>query len=151
MLISDRCVAAQILLSCSYDDTIKVWKEDEDDWACHETLSGHTSSVWEMAFNATGDRIGRSIPPPPPIVMQAIDSNTVATCCCAASISSDASLMIWQATEPRFSGWKRVCTLSNIHRRASFTVDWSHHNHLIATGSSDDAIRIFAQVCADTT
>lgn len=34
----------EILFSCSYDDTIKIWQDDEDDWYCSHTLTGHTST-----------------------------------------------------------------------------------------------------------
>uniref|UniRef100_A0A7N1A4J6 Cytosolic iron-sulfur protein assembly protein CIAO1 homolog n=1 Tax=Kalanchoe fedtschenkoi TaxID=63787 RepID=A0A7N1A4J6_KALFE len=52
-----------ILFSCSYDNTIKVWAEDDDgdDWRCVQTLNesnnGHTSTVWALSFNSTGDNM----------------------------------------------------------------------------------------------
>ncbi len=30
----------RILVSCSYDDTIKLWRESDDEWICEQTLSG---------------------------------------------------------------------------------------------------------------
>jgi WD40 repeat protein len=47
-----------ILASASYDDTIKIWKEDDDDWYCSDTLLGHTSTVWACDFNPKGDKLG---------------------------------------------------------------------------------------------
>lgn len=42
---------AQILASASYDDTIKLYVDDpSDDWYCSSTLSGHTSTVWTLAW-----------------------------------------------------------------------------------------------------
>lgn len=41
-----------LLYSCSYDDSIKVWAEAEDDWECTDTLTGHASTVWDIAFAA---------------------------------------------------------------------------------------------------
>lgn len=41
-----------------------------DDWYCKETLSGHTSTVWGVAADPSGDRI--------------------------ASVSDDKSVIIWQ-------------------------------------------------------
>ena len=38
------------LISASFDDTIKLWDEDGDDWECTETLQGHTSTVWCVSF-----------------------------------------------------------------------------------------------------
>ena len=58
LFLADAEYEPQILVSCSYDDTVKIWQEDNDDWVCTETLTGHTSTVWSAAFDATGDRLG---------------------------------------------------------------------------------------------
>ena len=50
-----------ILASASYDDTIKIWKEDDDDWYCSDTLLGHTSTVWACDFSPKGDKLGEII------------------------------------------------------------------------------------------
>lgn len=44
-----------LLLSCGYDDSIKVWRPSSDvdlhsDWNLSQTLTGHTSTVWSLAF-----------------------------------------------------------------------------------------------------
>jgi hypothetical protein len=60
-----------VLVSTSYDDTIKIWTEDPDgdDWSCSKTLSkedgGHESTVWCASFEPGGgaqggDVLGRS-------------------------------------------------------------------------------------------
>ncbi|ELR20629.1 protein ciao1, putative [Acanthamoeba castellanii str. Neff] len=48
----------EVLVSCSYDDTIKLWADDQDDWYCLDTLTGHTSTVWEVALSKDGERMG---------------------------------------------------------------------------------------------
>ena len=48
----------QLLVSCSYDDTIKIWRADMDDWFCADTLTGHTSTVWCAAFSPDGNQLG---------------------------------------------------------------------------------------------
>ena len=40
--------------SLSYDDTIKLWGGDGDDWSCLNTLKGHTGTVWQCSFDPTG-------------------------------------------------------------------------------------------------
>jgi len=45
-----------VLFSCSYDDTVKIWAPDGDDWSCKETLVGHESTVWALAFDPLGGR-----------------------------------------------------------------------------------------------
>lgn len=49
----------EMLASASYDDTIKIWREDDDDWFCADTLKGHTSTIWAIDFDKTGDHIGK--------------------------------------------------------------------------------------------
>jgi cytosolic iron-sulfur protein assembly protein CIAO1 len=44
-----------ILYSASYDNTIKVWIEEVDDWYCISTLTGHSSTVWSIDLNLKGD------------------------------------------------------------------------------------------------
>jgi WD40 repeat protein len=62
-LTTKRRVAwEQVLVSCSYDDTIKLWADDQDDWYCLDTLTGHTSTVWEVALSKDGERMGTATP-----------------------------------------------------------------------------------------
>lgn len=45
----------EILLSASYDDTIKCWAEDAGDWYCALTVSGvHSSTIWSIGMAAAG-------------------------------------------------------------------------------------------------
>lgn len=37
--VTKRLIVFQILASCSYDDTVKLFKEEDDDWTCFATLS----------------------------------------------------------------------------------------------------------------
>jgi WD40 repeat protein len=46
----------EILLSASYDDTIKCWAEDAGDWYCAASYSAHSSTVWSLAVAPGGGR-----------------------------------------------------------------------------------------------
>lgn len=46
-----------VLASCSYDNKVKLYREEDDDWVCFCTLNAHESTVWSVAFNAAGDRM----------------------------------------------------------------------------------------------
>ncbi|KAL1822544.1 hypothetical protein DCAR_0310361 [Daucus carota subsp. sativus] len=119
-----------ILFSCSYDNTIKVWAEDgdSDDWHCVQTLkeanNGHSSTVWSISFNATGDKMVTS--------------------------SDDLSIKVWGADIVRvqsgegYAPWKHLCTLSGYHDRTVFSVHWSREG-IISSGAADDAIRLFVE------
>lgn len=42
------------LVSCSYDDSIKVWDYEDDEYFCKQTLAEHVSTVWCIAFTHDG-------------------------------------------------------------------------------------------------
>ena len=63
-----------VVASCSYDNRVKMYKEDDDDWICFATLSSHSSTVWSAAFDKTGDRI--------------------------ATVGDDRTMKIWQQATP---------------------------------------------------
>ena len=44
----------ELLASASYDDTLKLYAQSDEEWRCISTLSGHTSTVWSLAFSADG-------------------------------------------------------------------------------------------------
>jgi len=105
----------ELLFSCSYDDTIRIWEDEEDDWYCKHVLKGHTSTIWDMSFDKKGDYL--------------------------VSCSDDNNLIIWD-TKVVSNLPQNVCTVTGYHKRTIFSVDWSNDD-LIATGAADDTIRIF--------
>ncbi|KQK82424.1 hypothetical protein AAES_74784 [Amazona aestiva] len=115
--------------NCDYDDTVKLYWEEEDDWVCCATLEGHQSTVWSVAFDRSGERL--------------------------ASCSDDRTVRVWQrfrpgnqrgvpcsSTEPT---WKCVCNLSGYHTRTIYDVAWCHLTGALATACGDDAIRVFEE------
>lgn len=107
--------SSSLLISASYDDTLKVWSEDNDDWYCAETLEGHTSTVWGLTFAVGGTKI--------------------------ISCSDDNSLLEWESDGAEGKGtWRITGKLSNVHKFPIYSVDWSHSNGYIATGGGDNSI-----------
>lgn len=51
----------EVLVSCSYDDSIKVWIDCDGEWECAQTLAGpglgHSSTVWGVAFSRDGSQM----------------------------------------------------------------------------------------------
>ena len=35
----------EVLVSASYDDTIKLWVEEDDEWVCAQTLAGEAAAA----------------------------------------------------------------------------------------------------------
>ncbi|CAF1586487.1 unnamed protein product [Rotaria magnacalcarata] len=119
-----------VLVSCSYDNTIKMFIEDNDDWSCVCSLDSHTSTVWSCDFDATGKRL--------------------------VSCSDDKTVKIWHAYEKNnqegirspngvYPVWKCVCSISGYHKQPIYDVNWCPLTGLIATASGDNSIRIFRE------
>lgn len=121
----------EILASASYDNTVKIFKEDpaDSDWMCVATLSSHTSTVWSLSWDKIGNRI--------------------ATC------SDDKTVKIWREykcgnetgipTPNNEPVWKCICTLSGYHTRTIYDIDWCKTTGLLVTACGDDIIRIFKE------
>lgn len=46
-----------VLASCSYDNTVRIWREDGDgEWVCVAVLEGHDGTVWGLAWEANPNR-----------------------------------------------------------------------------------------------
>ena len=98
------------------------------------TLRSHDSTVWSLAFDASGERL--------------------------ASCSDDKTVKIWREFQPgneygiptpdNEPVWKCICTIAGYHSRTVYDVSWCHHTNLIATGSADNCIRIFKEVAEST-
>ncbi len=110
-----------VLASASYDDTVKLYVSDGDDWRVDATLAGHSSTVWCLAFSADGAGL--------------------VTC------SDDRSVILWRdesqvgsAAPPRYV---RADAAVDVHTRPIFSVSWDHSrggDGLIATGGGDDRV-----------
>lgn len=112
------------LVSASYDNTLRVWTEDEDDadWVGTDTLDGHASTVWALAFDRAGARM--------------------ATC------SDDCSVALWRRGPAPDHKWARQSALQDAHTRTIFAVDWfrgegAGEGAPLATCGADDAVRVW--------
>ena len=39
------------VISCSYDNSIRIWEMEDDDFVCSQVLTEHASIVWCLAFD----------------------------------------------------------------------------------------------------
>ena len=110
----------QILASCSYDDTIRIWIDDpQDDWDCVAILRGHTSTVWSITFSPDGNYI--------------------------ASGSDDNTVRIWKRVQQY--KWECVQVLEGYHDRTIFSVAWGEGKvgslGWVASASGDGQIIVY--------
>jgi len=126
------------IFSCSYDNTVRMWSSQDDDWYCAQTLSDHTSTVWNMAFDHSARHI--------------------------ATVSDDLALNVYSVDAD--GAWKKTGSVPHAHDRTIYGVSWSKPIVLstggsgsdkgeeksgadavnlgfIATGGGDDTVRVF--------
>lgn len=109
-----------ILVSCSYDDTIKFFHKVGDDWKCCQTLTSHSSTVWSASFSPCGEYL--------------------------ATGSDDKTVRIWKnqmhsqlpCLEP--NSWKCVSVIQGYHTRTIYDISWSAIDDVIASVSGDNSI-----------
>jgi len=124
-----------LLFSCSYDNSVKVWGLQDEQFECLHTLRGHDSTVWTLCFDPSG-------------------RDAFITC------SADKSIRLWRRKNdalsiqhwyvrrylrPRPTGGKGpwVCekVISDVHTRPVYSVAWSGNK--VATACGDNSLRIF--------
>lgn len=93
------------LVSCSYDDCIKVWDYEDDEYFCKQTLSEHDSTVWCIAFSHDGKYL--------------------------VSGSEDKTIKVFSKTEQ--DKWALSLCISGYHERSIYTIDMFSDTLLLAS------------------
>ena len=134
-----------ILASCSYDDTIRLYYPDQDEFIPISLLRGHLSTVWGVAFEPAIRNASPEDPDP---------SVRLASC------SDDLSVLIWHRTDyyrppsstslsilrdPPSETWKPLVTLPRVHDRVIYSVAWSVSG-LIASAGGDGRIVVYEEI-----
>jgi cytosolic iron-sulfur protein assembly protein CIAO1 len=134
-----------IVASCSYDDTIRLYYLDQDEFSPLSLLRGHTSTVWSVAFEPLLNHPSPDDPDPS---------------VCLVSCSNDLSVIIWHRTdyyrppttaslsilqEPPKETWKIAKILPKVHDRVIYSVAWSKSG-LIASAGGDGRVAVYEEV-----
>lgn len=144
---------AEVLASSSYDNTVRIWREDGDgEWVCVAVLEGHDGTVWGVQWEADPDRKAF------PRLM---------------SFSADKTIRIWTLKEedeeedsgdgrnpmfrPGLGGipstmrrslredWVCTAVLPTVHRRDVYSAAWSAASGLVASTGSDGIIAVYKE------
>ncbi|RWA12918.1 hypothetical protein EKO27_g2188 [Xylaria grammica] len=146
--------SSDVLASASYDDTVRIWREDEDgEWACVAVLEGHKGTVWGVQWEPKPktDRFPRLL-----------------------TWSADRTVRIWtlkeEEDEPegtarhtfgRLGGipntmrrslkeeWNCTAILPTAHTRDIYSATWSPATGRVASTGSDGVIAIYGEESVD--
>lgn len=136
----------EILLSASYDDTIRVWAEDAGDWYCAASIAGvHTATIWALAVAPSGGRF----------LSGSTDGSLAIYKCYTAEEKRELFPDESSSNGRRGNGvWKCVGTLPQAHRLTIYSVDYAStqcgHGRIVS-GSADNCIHIYREASNSTT
>mmetsp|Transcript_14479 Transcript_14479/g.17608 ORF Transcript_14479/g.17608 Transcript_14479/m.17608 type:complete len:475 (+) Transcript_14479:169-1593(+) len=137
----------EILISASYDDTIKVWAEDDGEWYCALTLANvHTSTIWTIALSPSGVRMVSGSADCSLAVWRFYTSNEKQM---MLSNNQDDNGTTSENDMPSEGVWKCVGKLPSAHKQPVYTVHCapSRAGHgRIASGGGDDTINIYREI-----
>lgn len=137
----------ELLASSSYDDTVRLYCEDVDDWVCCALLEGHGSTVWCVDFEKPGS----------PRYVESRSSRL-------ASCSDDLSVRVWTRVSrsgsaggvkavpsilrgaPVEEEWVHEATLPKVHTRAIYSISWSANSGRIVSCGGDGKIVIYEEL-----
>ena len=97
-------------MSASYDDTVRTWEADEDDWSPAQILDSHSSTVWSFAFDESGHRL--------------------------ATASDDTTIRFWKDAAGASSTkckYQEEGVLRGFHTRAIYSIDWMPGRDILAS------------------
>lgn len=147
--------SSDVLASASYDDTVRVWREDGDgEWVCVAVLEGHTGTVWGVQWeqNPRHDRFPRLL-----------------------TWSADGTVRVWTLHEesdedeegaqdrPQHAWgglgggipntmrrslkeeWSCTAVLPKAHTRDIYSAAWSAESGLVASTGSDGVVAVYRE------
>ncbi|KAK7398039.1 Cytosolic iron-sulfur protein assembly protein [Neonectria punicea] len=149
-----RRYGADVLASASYDNTVRIWREDGDaEWVCVAVLEGHDGTVWGLQWEGqprAGDRFPRLM-----------------------TFSADGTIRVWTLTEDDADAeddggpgsgsknslggipntmrrslredWTCTAILPKAHNRDIYSVAWSGESGLVASTGSDGIVALYRE------
>jgi WD40 repeat protein len=148
----------EVLASASYDDTVRLWREDEEgEWGCVAVLNGHEGTVWGLDWE------------PITIANSDGDVEEFATKKAARLItcSADCTVKVWHKVPPAAAvddglvpsngipstmrsaatgeTWVCEATLPKAHDREIYSISWSKKTGRVVSTGGDSKVVIYEE------
>jgi cytosolic iron-sulfur protein assembly protein CIAO1 len=151
-----------LLASGSYDDDVRLYREDIDDWVSCALLSGHESTVWCVAFEPLGAMAQWKH-------WSVVNEERKKAGARLISCSDDKTIRIWQRrlkekslapfsdvpsilrTQSVEEEWFQQALLPTTHDRAIYAVSWSAVSGKVVSTGSDGKIVVYEERLRDPT
>lgn len=143
-----RKYSPEVLASASYDNTVRVWREDSDgEWVCVAVLEGHTETVWGVQWEPkpANDKFPRLL-----------------------TYSADAMMRVWTLKDDEdgedgagarsaLGGipntmrqslreeWTCTAVLPKVHDRDIYAAAWSAQSNLVASTGNDGRVVLYKE------
>lgn len=163
-----KCVAwsgssgdeGEVLASGSYDDAVRLWREDEEgEWGCTALLLGHTGTVWGLAWESYVPKVEGAREGDREDVAATEGRHKRLLSC-----SSDMTIRVWtraSAADPRArqrdqipstmrhvsseETWVTEAILPQAHTRPIYAVSWSSKTGRVVSCGSDSLVAIYEE------
>ncbi|KAJ6440833.1 cytosolic iron-sulfur protein assembly protein [Purpureocillium lavendulum] len=154
-----RRFSPDVLASASYDNTVRIWREDGDgEWVCVAVLEGHGGTVWGIQWEPR-PADGRF-----PRLLSFSADNTIRVWALKDGPENDE--VVGGAGRSALGGipntmrrslredWTCTAVLPQVHNRDIYAVAWSGDSGLVASTGSDGIVALYReageQSAADT-
>jgi cytosolic iron-sulfur protein assembly protein CIAO1 len=141
----------EILLSASYDETVRIWAEEDGDWYCAVCIpSVHTSTIWTLTVAPSATRF---------LSGSADGSLAIYKCYTTPSESNGRGRegarhpKTTTTTTTNKATWECVGRLPDAHALAIYSVDYAparaSHGRIVS-GGADNRIQVYREVLSST-
>ncbi|KHN97826.1 WD repeat protein [Metarhizium album ARSEF 1941] len=149
---SRRQYSSDVLASASYDNTVRIWREDGDgEWVCVAVLEGHQGTVWGVEWEPR-PKDGRF-----PRLLSCSADGTVRLWTLeeepdedndgfgTGSRSSLGGIPNTMRRSPR-EEWTCTAVLPTAHDRDVYSVSWSKDSGMVASTGRDGKVALYKEV-----
>ncbi|RDW60763.1 putative cytosolic iron-sulfur protein assembly protein 1 [Coleophoma cylindrospora] len=144
----------EVLASASYDDTIRLWREEEEgEWGCFAVMEGHDGTVWSLEWepSVSVKRFDLEDGRPPRLLSSSADGTirlwSLAPAAPSPNKPSYFNSGIPSTMRPAPAAEKWICTaiLPKVHDLPVYSISWSARTGQVVSTGGDGRVAIYEE------